>query len=295
MALSHEELREAASHRGLRLVKSRKRKPGVGDYGFFGLTDAAGKPLFGIGDDGLTASADQIADFLRKGEASTWAASAKATPARPRQSAARARRSSDDENAPSAIRPRRRAMRKPVGTNDSPADPHSVKSGPKSQSVRQKSEVHASQSGEAAPRPASARELSIRSARPADAEALLRLLSSIGFGGGTAELRRAIAAATARKEPIFVADRGAVVGCLSWHVIPTVQQRSIGRITALIVEEDERRHGIGRALYQAVLIAFQKRDVHSIEATSPIEINNANAFYRAIGLKQDNYCFSVDL
>lgn len=67
-----EELREAALHRGLKLIKSRRRKPGTGDFGRFGLTDASGKHLLGFGKNGLTATADDIAAYLRKGAAATW-------------------------------------------------------------------------------------------------------------------------------------------------------------------------------------------------------------------------------
>ena len=35
-----QKLRDMAEHRGLKLLKSRKRKPSSGDYGKFGLTDA---------------------------------------------------------------------------------------------------------------------------------------------------------------------------------------------------------------------------------------------------------------
>ena len=53
---SDQALRAMAEHRGLKLVKSRRRKPGTGDFGKYGLTDAAGTPLLGMGADGHTAS-----------------------------------------------------------------------------------------------------------------------------------------------------------------------------------------------------------------------------------------------
>jgi hypothetical protein len=34
--------------------------------------------------------------------------------------------------------------------------------------------------------------------------------------------------------------------------------------------------------------------VHSIEAMSDIEVRNANAFYRALGMKQASYRFTAD-
>jgi mannose-6-phosphate isomerase-like protein (cupin superfamily) len=59
-----EELRASARNRGLKLVKSRRRKAG-GDFGKYGLSDAKGKELFGFGKTGLTASAEEIEAYLR--------------------------------------------------------------------------------------------------------------------------------------------------------------------------------------------------------------------------------------
>lgn len=70
-----EALRAMAAHRGFKLVKSRRRKPG-GDFGRFGLKDAGGKPAFGIEDDALTASAEQVEAFLRDATRATWTKSA---------------------------------------------------------------------------------------------------------------------------------------------------------------------------------------------------------------------------
>lgn len=75
------ELRESARNRGLRLVKSRRRKQG-GDFGKFGLTDAKGKELFGFGKAGLTASAAEIEDYLRGAMRSDWKEAAKGLPRR---------------------------------------------------------------------------------------------------------------------------------------------------------------------------------------------------------------------
>lgn len=74
-------LRESAKHRGLKLVKSRRRKPG-GDFGKYGLTDAAGKQLIGFGKDGLTASAEAIEAYLRGAMRGDWKEAAKGLPKR---------------------------------------------------------------------------------------------------------------------------------------------------------------------------------------------------------------------
>ncbi|HWU96785.1 MAG TPA: hypothetical protein VN029_14395 [Sphingomonas sp.] len=78
-----DQLREMAGHRGLKLVTSRRRKPG-GDFGKYGLKDAAGAPVFGIDARGLTASPDEIEDYLRGAASNAWSKSAGAVKARPK-------------------------------------------------------------------------------------------------------------------------------------------------------------------------------------------------------------------
>jgi ribosomal protein S18 acetylase RimI-like enzyme len=74
--MSDDELRAMAENRGCKLVRSRVRTPGRGDYGHFGLKDAkSDREVFGFGKKGLTASADEIAGFLRGNAAATWKSS----------------------------------------------------------------------------------------------------------------------------------------------------------------------------------------------------------------------------
>ena len=70
-----EALREMARHRGLKLQKSRRRKAG-GDFGLYGLVDAAGKPVLGIGATGFEASGEDIEAYLRAAMRATWKSSA---------------------------------------------------------------------------------------------------------------------------------------------------------------------------------------------------------------------------
>jgi ribosomal protein S18 acetylase RimI-like enzyme len=286
MALTDEDLREAASHRGLKLVKSRKRTPGVGDYGLFGLTKADGTPLFGVSENRLTATAEQIAEFLRKGEASTWAESAKTTPARAAKDERATPPSTEEEPPPSAVRSRPRRQRRtatppPQRRRDARADAPGKR--PVSSARR-----HAPEAKPERPAP----ELTIRTARPADAGTLTDLFQAAGFAVVAAAIKRAISAATARKEPILIADRGGVLGCLAWHVLPTIQRGPVARITAILVDDKARRRGVGRALYEAAMAEFGTRKIQEIEAMSDIEVRNANSFYRSLGLKQCSYRFA---
>ena len=76
-----EGLRELAANRGCRLVTSRIRTPGKGDFGRYGLEDAkTGKAVLGIGKSGLTATADEVEAFLRGSTAAEWKRSLGAAP-----------------------------------------------------------------------------------------------------------------------------------------------------------------------------------------------------------------------
>ncbi|WBY07073.1 cupin domain-containing protein [Sphingomonas sp. 7/4-4] len=76
-----EKLREMAAHRGLKLVSSRRRKPG-GDFGKYGLHDAKGAPVFGVEKDRLTAGAEEIEGYLRGAASNAWSKSAGSVKAR---------------------------------------------------------------------------------------------------------------------------------------------------------------------------------------------------------------------
>ncbi|HVJ01350.1 MAG TPA: hypothetical protein VM662_04155 [Sphingomonas sp.] len=79
-----EALREMATHRGLRLVSSRRRKPG-GDFGMYGLKEPDGTPVFGMEGKKLTASAEEVEAYLRDATRATWGKSAGSVKARPRR------------------------------------------------------------------------------------------------------------------------------------------------------------------------------------------------------------------
>ena len=93
---------------------------------------------------------------------------------------------------------------------------------------------------------------------------------------------------------MIVAERGGVVGCVAWHVILGLETAPIGRLTLLIVTEDERRQGIGRALVDGARSAMVDQGCTQVEAISDIEVRNANGFFRALAFEQKSYRFVSD-
>lgn len=306
-------LREMALHRGLKLVRSRRRKPGRGDFGKFGLTDDQGKALLGVGDDGLTASAKDIAGYLRADAANTWQQSAKITPDRP---AARSEPERDDTDVEEA-RPRRFTR----GTSEA------GDSGKSSKSSSSRSSHEAVQESERKPTLSSRRRespvprkeanrnpkhpkmmpastkvkspesepaLVLRAATPADAGAIVKLLGQLGgidarndyVAGDIAALRKKGAGVH------VAAELASVVGCIGWAVVPTLQHAPVGRITVVVVDEDHRRRGIGAQLLAEAEAALAKKGCTLIEAMSDIEMRNSHNFFRSLKFDQVSYGFS---
>ncbi len=266
-------LREMARHRGFRLVKSRRRKPGVGDYGRYGLTEAAGKRVFGFGVKGLTATGEEIAAFLRKSELSAWGASVDATPDRP---VARKKPEPEVEAMPEpepVIRPRRAGARKaPATAREQKPEPIPPPPPPPPPPAQQ-------------PEPA----LAIRKATKDDTDAIAALIggadNSAAIGARITEARRA-------KAVILVADRDGVIGVVVGSAFTTLQSGRIGRLSLILVSRDEQRQGVGRLLVDAAQAALTKQGCVLVEAVSDIAIRNAHAFFRKLGFEQASYRFT---
>ncbi len=294
--VSDDQLREMARHRGLKLIKSRRRKPGTGDFGKYGLTDADGKTLLGIGDDGLTASADDIQDYLRSSEQSTWKQSADATPDRP---ASRDKpRSPEPEEDVGPIRRRSKpALRdRPAPRRREEPDPArkpSTKAHPKpSLRLVPKAEPEPEPQPDPEPMPAPEPELRIRAATANDAGSLAALLGQLsGVSLGRAEVADNLAATRKAKAGMVVAELGDIVGCCGWAVVATVHRGPIGRVTVLIVDKRHRRRGVGTAMLAAAETALAKAGCRQIEAMSDITIDNSHNFFRSLRFEQASYRF----
>ena len=258
----HERLKEASANRGLRLVRSRRRTPGVGDYGRYGLTDAEGKPLLGVGKDGLTATAEEIEAYLHKGLVADWKTSLKETGPAP------------------ANPPRRRPPEEAEQERPRPASPPKLRSVPPAEP-------------EPEPEPA---PLTVREAMPRDAETMAALIAELGFQASAGDLRRRIAAFRKAGEPPLVAEQGGVIGCLTWHVMPALHRPApVGRITMMVVAEKERWRGVGRALVEEAAARFAARGCGLIEVTRNIDLGPAHAFYRRLGFERTSYRFARPL
>lgn len=266
MSEQDDALREMAANRGCKLVKSRRRKPG-GDFGRYGLKDAkSGKELLGFGPKGLTATAEEIEEYLRGDASSSWKSSlriagpaAAPAPRRCREAKpARTTRKRSWQAPPEPARPEKAsAQRKKVKPPEPPKPPK------------------------------------IREGRPADAGTIAELLVQLGYDVAPADVRRRLEALRKSGEPPLVADRGGVIGCLTWHVTPVIHRpRPVGRITMLVVAEAERGAGIGAALVEAAEALLRTRGCGLVEVTSNMKRMRAHAFYERLGYERTSYRFA---
>ncbi|QWT16693.1 GNAT family N-acetyltransferase [Sphingobium xenophagum] len=295
-----ESLREMAQHRGLKLVRSRRRKPGTGDFGKFGLTDDKGQPLLGIGEDGLTASADEIENYLRAGAASTWQQSAKIVPDRPVS-----RGKGDRVDASDAEAPRRRGRLVEAEASEivPPAKASKARASDKVETApRRKIDAEGATheprykpaSTKSAPKPVQVEpRLILRAAKPADAGSLAKLLSSLsGVVVSAEDVARDLAAFRKAGAGVHVAERGPVVGCIAWSVEPNLQRGPVGRISVLFVEEGHRRRGIGTQLLAVAEAALARAGCALVEVMSDIDIKNSHNFFRTLRFDQTSYRFT---
>jgi N-acetylglutamate synthase-like GNAT family acetyltransferase len=271
VSAEQQRLKAMAAGAGLRLVASRKRTPGVGDFGRFGLTTAEGQECFGFAEDSsLTATAEEIAAFLHRRAQSQWsqslAASASRTPARRKRTSAEPAKATKPEprqsKPPEADRAERRAAR------PAPAP------------------------GVAAPEPESEPELRVRAAGVRDAEAIADLVRQLGLDTAEQAIARSLRALIRAKEPPLVAELGAIVGCVAYHGTPFLQHERVGRITLLVVAEDHRRAGIGTALLQAAEDRLRADGCARLEIANAITVRNASAFLRKMGYAERTYLHS---
>lgn len=254
-----DQLSEAARNRGLKLVRSRVRTPTKRGFGKVGLTDKAGKPVFGMDSKEPIANPADVQTYLKKLEAKDWSASLDvASPQRKRTGRAAnlpAPANDSTARAKAALKPKTKAKPKPP------------------------------------PRPA------IREAKPSDSSRIVELIRFLGHEIDEKDVRRNLARLRKEGESPLVAvlDREVVGLCGISARVMIHRDSPIGRISPLVVASAAQGHGIGRMLVEAAEEWMRNKGCKLVELTSNDRRAEAHAFYRHMGFQRTSIRFAKTL
>lgn len=136
--------------------------------------------------------------------------------------------------------------------------------------------------------------LRLRDAKLHDAAAVSRLIEALGYPCDVAEAERRIRRMNASpRQALVVAEwKGTVCGLLGLDFMFYLPLgRETGRITALIVDERFRKHGVGRELLRHAESACRRENAARLELTTAASRTDAHAFYRHCGFEQSSLRF----
>ncbi|HKO26825.1 MAG TPA: GNAT family N-acetyltransferase [Solirubrobacteraceae bacterium] len=126
----------------------------------------------------------------------------------------------------------------------------------------------------------------VRRARFADAPALARLLTELGYPQEEEQAHAQLAAwAGDPRGTVFVAESdGSPAGLVAAYATRRMERPgSFARVVALAVDRARRRSGLGRRLLMAVEAWAAGMGCRDIEITSSRHRDDAHAFYRSLG------------
>jgi len=126
----------------------------------------------------------------------------------------------------------------------------------------------------------------IRSAKAEDSPQIAALLGQLGYPSESEIVRKKISLlSSGGADRIWIAEfQGKVVGLLAFHLTPLLHvSGSLGRITAVVVDERFRGKGTGRQLIETAERWAWERDCTRIEVTSGEQRTQAHQFYQDLG------------
>jgi GNAT superfamily N-acetyltransferase len=246
-----DDLAETARNRGLKLVRSRVRSPGKRRFGTVGLTDASGKPVFGMDAKGPIGKPEDVEDYLRNLGAKDWGASLDVAvlprKKKPKRAAANDAEPAAKSPRPAPVPPKPKEKPKPKLREAKPSD------------ARRLAElIHEL-----------GHEISEKQVR--------KNLAALKKAGETPLL------ATLDKSVV------GLVGV--HRMVTVHRPAPVGRIPVLVVAKEAQGLGLGRMLVDAAEQWCRKKGCQLVEVTSNDRRAEAHAFYRHLGFERSSIRF----
>ncbi len=130
--------------------------------------------------------------------------------------------------------------------------------------------------------------VSIREASAGDEAQVAALLAELGYPAALEEVTRRLErlGREAGSWLWLAVDGERVVGLAGLHVMPLIEREPLGRVTAIVVTEGERRGGIGRALMGRAEGEARRQGCERLEVTTADRRTDAHGFYRGLGFEE---------
>ena len=130
----------------------------------------------------------------------------------------------------------------------------------------------------------------IRRATPADLEALTALAAQLGYPSSSAEIEARLRRLSAHPDlhAVYVAETppGAVVGWMHVFISARVESDPFAEIGGLVVDQQQRRAGVGEALVAAAETWARERGLATLRVRSNVVREHAHRFYERRGFEQ---------
>jgi GNAT superfamily N-acetyltransferase len=131
-------------------------------------------------------------------------------------------------------------------------------------------------------------DLTIRDARAADAQDIALLLGQLGYPTDAGAVRSRLERLAIVGDRVVVAELdGRAVGLAHLHVTPALEhEQPSASLGALVVAEDCRRRGVGRALVEVVDAEAGARGCDLLHLTTAERRDDAHSFYERVGFER---------
>ena len=130
----------------------------------------------------------------------------------------------------------------------------------------------------------------IRAAAEGDASALGRLLGQLGYPADARDVPRRLTRFAERGAAVaFVAEvDGSVVGVATAHLFASIHaEHDVAWLTTLVVAQDARHRGVGRALVAAAEEWARTHKCQRLSVTTALHRDDAHAFYDQLGYQHN--------
>jgi ribosomal protein S18 acetylase RimI-like enzyme len=136
----------------------------------------------------------------------------------------------------------------------------------------------------------------ILKAEPDHAHEVKDLLKQLGYESQESELISSLSKQDPNSE-VFIAKKGtqviAFMSLIYFYYFPI--QKSLCRITAIVVDENARNTGIGKRLIGFASIQAQTKSCAQLEVTTSLVRKTTQAYYERIGFKKASYRYYLDI